>query len=295
MQKIALHFWFDTQAKAAAEVYTKLFANSRIISVNSISDTPSGTVEIVSLQMAGQDCMFMSAGPLFKINPSISLMVVCENEAEVDTYWAELSKDGKVLMELSEYPFAKKYGWVQDRFGVSWQIGYMEGSEVTQKIMPALMYTGAVAGKAEEAMQFYTSLFKDGVIDFTARYEAGESPVDKPGTIKHAVFKLAGQKFVAMDSAHDHKFGFNEAVSLMVYCETQAEIDFLWEKLSAVPESEQCGWLKDKYGVSWQIVPVQMNEMMGKGTPEQQQRVTAAFMQMKKFDIATLQKAFDGE
>lgn len=295
MQKIALHYWFDTQAKAAAEVYTKLFSNSRITNVTSISDTPSGTVEIVSLQMAGQDFMFMSAGPLFKINPSISLMVVCESEAEVDKYWVELSKDGMVLMELSEYPFAKKYGWVQDRFGVSWQIGYMEGSEVTQKIMPALMYTGAVAGKAEEAMQFYTSLFKDGVIDFTARYEAGESPVDKPGTIKHAVFKLAGQKFVAMDSAHDHKFGFNEAVSLMVYCQDQAEIDFFWEKLSAVPESEQCGWLKDKYGVSWQIVPVQMNEMMGKGTPEQQKRVTAAFMQMKKFDIATLQKAFDGE
>lgn len=295
MQKIALHFWFDTQAKAAAEVYTKLFADSRITSVDTISDTPSGTVEIISFRLAGQDFMAMSAGPLFKINPSISLMVACESEAEVDKYWAELSKHGMVLMELAEYPFAKKYGWVQDRFGMSWQLGFMEGSPVTQKIMPTLMYTGAVAGKAEEAMQFYTSLFKDGVIDFTARYEAGESPVDKPGTIKHAVFKLAGQKFVAMDSAHDHKFGFNEAVSLMVYCETQAEIDFFWEKLSAVPEAEACGWLKDKYGVSWQIVPVQMNEMMGKGTPEQQQRVTAAFMQMKKFDIATLQKAFDGE
>ena len=108
-------------------------------------------------------------------------------------------------------------------------------------------------------------------------------------------FMLEGQWFAAMDSARMHDFAFSEAISFIVHCEDQAEIDYYWEKLSAVPESEQCGWLKDKYGLSWQIVPTAMDEMMSKGTPEQINRVTQSFLQMKKFDLATLQKAYDGK
>lgn len=98
-----------------------------------------------------------------------------------------------------------------------------------------------------------------------------------------------------MDSSAKHEFTFNEAVSLIVHCDTQQDIDHYWKKLSAVPEAEQCGWCKDKFGVSWQIVPTAMNEMMASGTPEQVARVTKAFMQMKKFDIDTLQRAYDGQ
>jgi predicted 3-demethylubiquinone-9 3-methyltransferase (glyoxalase superfamily) len=97
-----------------------------------------------------------------------------------------------------------------------------------------------------------------------------------------------------MDSARDHKFGFNEAISLMVYCHNQKEIDCCWEKLPAVPASEQCGWLKDKYGVSWQIVPTAMDDMMQHGTKDQIARVTQAFLGMKKFDLAVLQRAYEG-
>jgi predicted 3-demethylubiquinone-9 3-methyltransferase (glyoxalase superfamily) len=97
-----------------------------------------------------------------------------------------------------------------------------------------------------------------------------------------------------MDSAHKHDFAFNEAVSLLVQCDSQAEIDDYWGKLSAVPEAEQCGWLKDKYGVSWQIAPTAMEEMMSQGTPEQIERVTQAFLPMKKFDLAKLQAAYEG-
>jgi predicted 3-demethylubiquinone-9 3-methyltransferase (glyoxalase superfamily) len=96
-----------------------------------------------------------------------------------------------------------------------------------------------------------------------------------------------------MDSAREHNFAFNEAISLIVKCETQAEIDYYWEKLSAVPEAEQCGWCKDQFGVSWQITPTIMDEMMQSGTEEQIARLTQAFLPMKKFDIAALQKAFD--
>jgi predicted 3-demethylubiquinone-9 3-methyltransferase (glyoxalase superfamily) len=109
-----------------------------------------------------------------------------------------------------------------------------------------------------------------------------------------AEFMLEGQWFTAMDSGHMHAFDFNEAVSLVVHCEDQAEVDFYWEKLSAVPEAEQCGWLKDKYGVSWQIVPRDMDEYM-QGTPEQIDRVTQAFLPMKKFDLAALRRAYEGK
>ena len=108
-------------------------------------------------------------------------------------------------------------------------------------------------------------------------------------------FQLENQWFAAMDSAHEHTFMFNEAISLMVSCEDQAEIDYFWDKLSAVPEAEQCGWLKDRFGVSWQITSRQMNEMLSKGTPEQVNRVTQAFLPMKKFDVAKLQAAYEGK
>ena len=107
-------------------------------------------------------------------------------------------------------------------------------------------------------------------------------------------FMLAGQWFAAMDSAREHKFKFNEAISFMVNCDTQEEIDYYWEKLSAVTEAEQCGWLKDKFGLSWQIVPTELGEMMRNGTPEQIARVTQAFLKMKKFDLAELRKAYRG-
>lgn len=107
-------------------------------------------------------------------------------------------------------------------------------------------------------------------------------------------FMLENTWFTAMDSAHVHNFQFNEAVSLLINCETQEEIDYYWERLSAVPNAEQCGWLKDKYGVSWQISSVLLDKMMTEGTPEQRGRVTKAFMKMKKFDLAELEKAYLG-
>jgi predicted 3-demethylubiquinone-9 3-methyltransferase (glyoxalase superfamily) len=123
------------------------------------------------------------------------------------------------------------------------------------------------------------------------RYGKDEEP-DKEGTIKHAAFTLLGQEFAAMDSAHAHAFAFNEAISFMVHCDTQAEIDDAWGKLSAVPAAEQCGWLKDKYGLSWQIVPTTMDEMMANGTRDQIDRLTQAFLPMKKLVIAELEKGF---
>src|SRR2546425_1197367 len=129
---------------------------------------------------------------------------------------------------------------------------------------------------------------------FLTRYGKGEEP-DKEGTVQYVAFTLEGMEFGAMDSARDHQFAFNEAISFLVRCETQEEIDYYWEKLSADPQAEQCGWLKDKFGLSWQVWPTAIGEMMKNGTREQIDRITQAFLPMKKFDLATLQKAYEGK
>lgn len=290
MQKIVPHLWFDKEAKEATAFYTTLFKDSKVEHITTITDTPSGDCDIVTFKLAGQDFMAISAGPYFKFNPSISLFVVFDNEKEIEEVWNKLIDGGKALMEYNTYPWAQKYGWLQDKYGLSWQLSWSDNHKMEQKITPLLMFTKQFAGKAKEAIVDYTSIFSNSKIDMEIPYEKGDGDVE--GYIKHARFRLKGQHFMAMDSSGPHEFIFNEAISLIVNCDTQEEIDHYWEKLSADPESEQCGWLKDKYGVSWQIVPTRMNEMMTEGTKEQIDRVTQAFLKMKKFDIKTLEEAY---
>jgi predicted 3-demethylubiquinone-9 3-methyltransferase (glyoxalase superfamily) len=292
MQKIVTHLWFDMQAKEASEFYASLLPDSKVDSVNVIKDTPSGDCDIVHFTLAGQKFMAISAGPYFTFNPSISLFVVFESEVDIQALWDKLAEGGKVMMPIDTYPWAKKYGWVQDKYGLTWQLSLSEHHKFPQRVTPLLMYTQGMAGKTKEAVEFYTQVFPNSQVEMLVPYEDGEG--DVAGYIKHARFSLLGQNFMAMDSSGPHAFVFNEAISFIVSCETQEEIDTYWEKLSADPKAEQCGWLKDKFGVSWQIVPTAMNEMMGKGTPEQKARLTQAFLKMKKFDIAILEKAYQG-
>jgi predicted 3-demethylubiquinone-9 3-methyltransferase (glyoxalase superfamily) len=152
------------------------------------------------------------------------------------------------------------------------------------------MFTGDNSRRAEEAMKFYVSVFRNSKLGALYRHGGKQE-----GTVEFGDFMVENGWFAAMDSAHAHGFSFNEAVSFMVNCDGQGEIDYYWGKLSADPKAEQCGWLKDKFGVSWQIVPTRMGEMMMKGTPEQMARVTQAFLPMKKFDLAALEKALEGK
>ena len=301
MQKITPHLWFDKEAREAAEFYTSLFTNSNITNITTLHDTPSGDSDIVSFELAGQSFMAISAGPLFKFNPSVSFFVNFDPSRDqdarnnLDRMWERLSEGGTALMPLDKYPFSEHYGWVQDKYGLSWQLILTdpEGEE-RPFIVPSLMFVGEVAGRAEEAMNHYLSVFKNSKPGAIARYGAGQEP-DKEGTVMFADFILEGQWFAAMDSAHEHHFAFNEAISFLVACDTQEEIDYFWERLSAVPEAEQCGWLKDKFGVSWQISPTALRAMLTNGTREQIDRVTQTFLPMKKFDVAELQKAYEGE
>ncbi len=292
MQKIVPHLWFDKEAGEAAEFYMSLFADSKIKDTITLSGTPSGTVEILTVELAGQEFMFLSAGPYFKFTPAVSFLIVCNTVAEAEMFWENLVNQGTVLMELGSYPFSERYGWVQDKYGLSWQIMYIGEGPVTQKIISKLMFVGKECGKTEEAIGFYTSLFHNSEIGDIYRYGENETP-DKPGTVANVSFKLENQEFAAMDSAHAHEFSFNEAISFVVNCKDQAEIDYYWEKLSADREAEQCGWLKDKYGLSWQIVPEDMNDYMRHKDPDQLKQVTEVMLNMKKLNIHELKRAYE--
>lgn len=301
MQKITPHLWFDKEAREAAGFYTSLFPDSNVTNSTTLHDTPSGDSEIVSFELAGQSFMAISAGPLFKFNPSVSFFVNFDPSRDqdarsnLDKMWERLSEGGTALMPLDKYPFSERFGWMQDKYGLSWQLILTnpEGEE-RPFIIPSLMFVGEVAGRAEEAIRHYLSVFKNSKLGAIAHYGAGQEP-DKEGTVMFADFMLEGQWFAAMDSAHEHKFAFNEAISFLVDCDSQEEIDYYWERLSAVPEAEQCGWLKDPFGVSWQISSTALREMLANGTRQQVDRVTQAFLPMKKLEIAELQKAYEGK
>jgi predicted 3-demethylubiquinone-9 3-methyltransferase (glyoxalase superfamily) len=290
MQKIMPCLWFDTQAGEAAKFYTSLFARSKIVSTSYYNDAgpmPKGTVLVATFQLAGQQFMALNGGPAYSFTPALSLFVTCTTEEEVDALWEKLSAGGKVLMEMQKYPFSDKFGWLTDRFGLSWQLN-LAGRET--RIDPFLMFVGKQNGKAEEAMKFYTSLFKDSRIEQVEHYPAGQG--EAPGAVSHGRFVLAGQQLLAMDSGRDHAFTFSPAVSLYVSCETQAEVDELWEKLLEGGKESQCGWLDDRFGVSWQIVPTVLGELMQSKDAKKAKQVMEAMLKMRKLDIKKLQEAY---
>jgi|SRR5215471_15635915 len=154
-----------------------------------------------------------------------------------------------------------------------------------QKIVPFLWFDG----KAEEAAHFYTSIFKNSKIGRVTRYgEAGPGP---KGAVMSATFQLAGQEFIALNGGP--QFTFSPAISLFVNCETQEEVDELWEKLSSGGKKNRCGWLQDKFGVSWQIIPTALGKLMSDPDPEKSSRVMKAMLQMEKLDIRGLQQAYE--
>ncbi|MBP1745343.1 MAG: hypothetical protein H6Q58_2321 [Firmicutes bacterium] len=290
MQKIVPHFWYDKEAKEAALFYISLFEQSKLVYTQVIKNPPPyGDSELVSFELAGQQFMAISAGPYFKLNPSISLMVACSSAEEVDRKWKSLSEGGTELMPLGEYPFSKRYAWIQDRYGLSWQLMLTEAGQDAQKITPNLLFSDGACGKAEEAVKYYAEVFENSEIGTISRYAEGEAQSAK-AKVNYAAFKLDGVAFSAMDNGYDVDYTFNEAFSLIVNCRDQKEIDYFWERLSAVPEAENCGWCKDKFGVSWQVVPSNMEEILFGGSEEQVQRVTEAFLKMKKFDLEALEK-----
>lgn len=296
MQKITPNLWFDGNAKEAADFYVGAFPDSSITSVTNYPNSAEEGLADFQLDMAGKvltvefklgDLTFVgiNAGPEFTFNPSISFMVNFDPSRDeqarehLDELWEKLADGGEVLMPLDKYPYSERYGWVKDRYGLTWQLILTDPEgEPRPFIIPTLMFSGQNTNRAEEAMQFYTSIFENSKMGTVARYPEDTGPA-KAGSVMFADFMLDNQWFAAMDSGEEQPFTFNEAISLSIACEDQAEIDYFWEKLSTVPEAEQCGWCKDQFGLSWQVVPANVDELMKKPG------AYAHLMQMKKLVI----------
>lgn len=291
MQKIIPFLWFDNKAEEAANFYTSIFKDSKIINITKYGESgpgPQGTVMSTTFQLDEQVFIALNGGPEFTFTPAISLFINCKTADELDVLWSKLSEDGLVLMELNEYPFSEKYGWLNDKFGVSWQLNLAKRA---QKIIPFLMFVGDQHGKAEEAMNFYTSIFNNSNINTIKYYSSDDGEFE--GTVKGAIFNLNGQEFMAMDGGREHSFTFTPATSFFVNCQTQEEIDELWEKFLESGEKQGPGWVRDRYGVSWQIVPTILSELLNDPDPEKSKKVMESMLKMDKLDINLLKKAYE--
>ncbi len=300
MQKITPFLWFEGKADEAMQLYVSAFPNSKITNIKRYptdyqvgpQSGMGGKVLTGVFEIDGYQLMCLDGGPYFTLTPTQSISVQCKDEAEIDAVHAKLRDGGTDLMALGEYPWSKKYAWINDKFGLSWQLNVPNDySSVKQRFAETKMFHGDMNGKAEEAINFYTSIFPNSKIDGVFRHDK-EMMGAMPGMLAHADYTLAGQSFMALDGGTVHKFGTTGAISLLVECENQEEIDRYWTALSHDPASEQCGWCKDKYGFSWQIVPDMGRWMNDEG--ESGKRAMDAMLKMKKIIISDLEKAYNG-
>ncbi len=297
MQKIVPCLWYDGDGETAARRYAELIPGSEVGNVTHYPDSGQElhgqkprSVMTVSVRLGDTEVMMLNGGPSFKFTPAVSLFAMLEDRAAVDRLWEGLADGGEVVMPLDSYDWSERYGWVADRWGLNWQVALGKHADVGRTVTPSLLFAGDAAGKAEAAIDHYVSVFGGRLVGIH-RYDG--SGRDAAGTVMHAQFRIDGQAVMAMDSAETDG-AFNEALSLMVNCEDQAEIDRLWTALSAVPASEACGWVKDRFGVSWQIVPRALWGMMASGDRGARERMFAAVWSMKKLDLAAIERAFAG-
>ncbi len=277
--------WYDGDAKESSEFYCKVF-DGKIT-----ADTPV----VMNIELFGQKIMLLDGGPQFKKNASVSFMVICETEDEVQKYWDMLIEDGMALMPLDSYSWSKKYGWVKDQYGVTWQI-FLGEKQSEQKIIPTMMFIHGNNGKASEAMQLYTAVFPDSEIGNILRYgdgSEGHAAAEPPENIQLGHFVINGYSLFCMDNSYDHQFDFNEGISMVVMTDDQDQTDRYWNKLvSDGGQESMCGWLKDKYGLSWQIVPKKLIQLMSDPDQAKAQKVVQAMMKMQKIIIQDLENAY---
>ncbi len=281
-QKITPNIWCNGNAEDMVEFYRHAFTDFEVLHTEYYPQTKEEGLEDFQLNLAGKvltiqfrvhdmEFVAINAGPEFVPNPSISFFVNFDPSRDdqarehLDDLWSKLADGGMALMELGEYPFSPHYGWVQDKFGVSWQLILTNPeSEPRPMIVPSLLFTDKSQNQARAAAELYVSLFDDAALGNLSTY-GQDTGLAKADSLAFGEFRVGDQWFAVMDNGGvDHKFSFNEGVSLSVACKDQAEIDKLWAVLSTVPEAEQCGWCKDQFGVSWQIVPENIDELMKK-------------------------------
>ena len=280
-QLVTPAIWCDGTADEAARFYADVFREGSVV------EQAPGLAATVSIH--GFRLSLINGGDQYAPNPSIScilnfdpLLFGGEDQARayLDELYERLSGGG-VLMELGEYPFSARYTWVRDRFGMTWQLMLTDpAGEPRPFILPAFMFGGTNPANAEEATEAWIALFDDSRRGALRRYEEG-GPMEA-GTVMFTDFTLRGTWMAAMDSGAFHDFTFTPGVSMIISCRGQEEIDRYWTGLSAVPEAERCGWCVDRWGVSWQVVPDNIAELIADAATREK------ILQMGKIDLTRL-------
>jgi len=266
--------WFNNNAREAADFYCTVFSGASLLESNPI---------VTRFTAGGITFMLLNGGSKYTVTPAVSYFVYCEGEAEINRLYEQLKEGGKVVMPLDKYDWSPRYAWIEDRFGVNWQLD-VEAINSPQKIVPNLLFVNQKNDKVHVARERYTSIFKPSMLLMDMAYpkEAGMPN----GSLLFAQFKLNGFIINAMSSTLQHDYDFSPGNSFVVECDTQKEIDDYWEALGKNGRYDMCGWLADEFGVSWQIVPSILPQLMS--DPVKGPRVIQAFLQMQKFDIQTL-------
>lgn len=283
MQTIIPHLWYDTEAKEAVAFYVELFGG-KIDWTYTITDTPSGDSDLIQFQLGDMTLAAISAGPYFKLNESMSLMVNVASKDEVTRLYQALSEGGRILMPLGEYPFSPYYVWLEDRFGLSWQLSYAPDLDKPYQFDICLLFSQDQVGLAQPMLDYYKDKLPQASVGQLSYYGEGEAAVEA-AKLNYAELLVAGQKMIVMDYGYGGEASFNEVFSLMVYVDSQGELNFYYDLLSAVPEAEMCGWAKDQFGISWQIVPRILMEAYDTASPETVKAVNDAVLKMRRLDF----------
>lgn len=299
MQKITPFYWFDSNAEEAANFYTSIFPNSKINGLShynkafeEVSGKPAGSVSVVDFNLNGQQFLALNGGSYYKLTPAVSMFVQVDTEEDAEAIWNKLAEGAFVMMEFQQYPFAKKFGWLADKFGVSWQI---IACGIPMHISQCMMFTQGNVGKAEEAAKYYVDVFSkapgtgwsNSKIEDLARYAEGEG--DVVGYIKHGALTLAGETFKIMESSGPHKFGFSQATSFTVNVDTQEEVDYFYDTFAKDGEAQPCGWVLDKYGMAWQITPTILPKLTMGADEAKADKAAKAMFGMTKIIIKDLE------
>ncbi|MFV8313217.1 VOC family protein [Aerococcus viridans] len=289
MRQIAIQLCFNNQAEEAVKYYTEVFSQSEITRE---IHYPMAKGEAVAYDFTIENQAFaaFNGDSDFKMNPSFSLMISLDTAEEVDTLYAKLAKGGKDLMPLDAYPFSDRYAWVEDQFGLSWQIMLAPDVPKNYKIRVSLLFAGQYCGQAEQALKDYAAIFQMAAPGHINYYQEGEAQ-DARAKVNYAELNVGDQQLVFMDHGFGSDEEFSEAISFQIIAGAQSEVDYYWEKLSADEKAERMGWLKDSHGISWQVVPQAYLQIMETANEEQKKRVLDALFKMKKMDVARLENA----
>ena len=280
-QLITPAIWCNGNADEAAQFYADIFREARVV------EQAPGLAATVSIH--GFRLSLINGGDQYAPNPSISCILNFDpllfgGEEQARTYLDELYErlsTGGVLMELGEYPFSPRYAWVRDRFGMTWQLMLTDpDGDPRPFVIPSFMFGGTNHAHAAEATNAWIALFDNARRGALYRYEEG-GPLDA-GTAMFTDFTLRGTWMAATDSGTFHDFTFTPGVSMIVSCRDQEEIDRYWAGLSAVPEAEHCGWCVDRWGVSWQVLPHNIAELMADAATREK------LLHMGKINLADL-------